>query len=43
MGISCPAFHSRLRLTERVLGADLTVEACLSLHVALLGAGLAVS
>lgn len=43
LGLSRPAFYSRLRLTERVLGADLTVEACLSLHVALLGTGLAVS
>lgn len=40
MGISRPSFYSRLRLTERVLGADLTVEACLSLHVALIGTGL---
>lgn len=40
MGISRPAFYSRLQLTEQVLGVDLSVESCLSLHVALLGAGL---
>jgi PucR family transcriptional regulator, purine catabolism regulatory protein len=40
LGISRPAFYSRLQLTEQVLGVDLSVESCLSLHVALLGAGL---
>jgi PucR family transcriptional regulator, purine catabolism regulatory protein len=40
LGMSRPAFYSRLRLTEQVLGVDLSVESCLSLHVALLGAGL---
>ena len=38
--MSRPAFYKRLQLTERVLGVDLSVESCLSLHVALLGAGL---
>jgi purine catabolism regulator len=40
LGMSRPAFYSRLQLTEQVLGVDLSVESCLSLHVALLGAGL---
>jgi PucR family transcriptional regulator, purine catabolism regulatory protein len=40
LGMSRPAFYSRLQLIQHVLGADLSVESCLSLHVALLGAGL---
>ncbi len=40
LGMSRPAFYSRLQLTERVLGVDLSVESCLSLHVALLSTGL---
>jgi purine catabolism regulator len=39
--MSRPAFYNRLRLAEQVLGVDLSVESCLSLHIALLGAGLA--
>jgi purine catabolism regulator len=40
LGMSRPALYSRLELIQQVLGADLSVESCLSLHVALVGTGL---